>query len=97
MIFYMHQTLTLLTYNYFSFLNIKPRVRFKITNRKSIRSDNSLAYKGIRGSFGLEPGPSFEVLLYNNRIELTPKKPMNKLKGMLRGIDTNIIRDDDRV
>ena len=53
--------------------------------------------KEIRDSIGLEPGSSFEVLSYNNRIDLIPIKPMNKLKGLFRGIDTNIIRDDDRV
>jgi len=53
--------------------------------------------KEISKSIGLEAGTSFEVLSYNNRIELIPIKPMKKLKGMFKGIDTNIIRDDDRV
>jgi hypothetical protein len=46
---------------------------------------------------GLEPGSSFEVLSYNNRIELIPLSPMKELKGIFKGIDTNIERDDDRL
>ncbi len=53
--------------------------------------------KEIIKSIGLEPGSSFEVLSYNNRIELIPISPIKELKGIFRGIDTNIERDDDRV
>ena len=53
--------------------------------------------KEISKSMGLEPGSSFEVLSYNNRIELIPLSPMKELKGIFKGIDTNIERDDDRV
>ena len=51
----------------------------------------------IRDTIGLKAGTSFEVISYNNRIELIPIKPINKLKGIFKGIDTNIIRDDDRI
>ena len=47
--------------------------------------------------FGLEAGDTFEIITYNNRIELIPIKPIDKLKGLFRGIDTNIIREDDRI
>jgi len=53
--------------------------------------------KEISESMGLEPGSSFEVLSYNNRIELIPISPIKKLKGIFKGIDTNIERDDDRI
>jgi AbrB family looped-hinge helix DNA binding protein len=53
--------------------------------------------KEIGESIGIEPGSSFEIMPYNNRIELIPVKPLKKLKGIFKGIDTNIIRDDDRV
>jgi AbrB family looped-hinge helix DNA binding protein len=51
----------------------------------------------ISKSIGLEPGSSFEVLPYNNRIELIPISPIKEVKGIFKGIDTNIERDDDRV
>ena len=53
--------------------------------------------KEIRETIGLEAGISMEVISYNNRIELIPIKPIKKLKGIFKGIDTNIIREDDRI
>jgi len=51
----------------------------------------------IRNSIGVKAGTTFEIISYNNRIELVPIKPMKNLKGIFRGIDTNITRDDDRL
>jgi AbrB family looped-hinge helix DNA binding protein len=51
----------------------------------------------IRETMGLKAGTSFEVFSYNNRIELIPIKSIKHLKGIFKGIDTNIIRDNDRI
>jgi AbrB family looped-hinge helix DNA binding protein len=51
----------------------------------------------IRETIGIKAGTSFEVIPYNNRIELIPLKPIKNLKGIFKGIDTNIIRDNDRI
>jgi len=53
--------------------------------------------KDISEIYGLEAGDTFEFISYNNRIELIPLKPIKKMKGIFQGIDTNIIREDDRV
>jgi len=53
--------------------------------------------KEIREPIGLKAGTSFEVISYNNRIELVPIKSIKSLKGIFKGIDTNIIRDNDRI
>jgi AbrB family looped-hinge helix DNA binding protein len=53
--------------------------------------------KEISETFGLEAGDSFEIISYNNRIELIPIKPIQKLKGIFKGIDTNIVRENDRI
>jgi len=53
--------------------------------------------KEIGESFGLEIGDTFEIISYNNRIELVPIKPIKKLKGIFQGIDTNIVRENDRI
>jgi AbrB family looped-hinge helix DNA binding protein len=53
--------------------------------------------KDISESYGLEAGDTFEFISYNNRIELIPIRPIKKLKGIFQGIDTNIVRDDDRI
>jgi AbrB family looped-hinge helix DNA binding protein len=51
----------------------------------------------IREKAGLKAGASLEVISYNNRIELVPIKPMKNLKGIFKGIDTTILREDDRI
>jgi len=46
---------------------------------------------------GMKAGTSFEVISYNHRIELIPITSIKNLKGIFKGIDTNIIRDSDRL
>jgi len=53
--------------------------------------------QNISETYGLEAGDTFEFIPYNNRIELIPLKSIKKMKGIFQGIDTNIIRDDDRI
>ncbi len=53
--------------------------------------------KDVRESMGIFPGQKLQVLTYQNRIELIPIKPMKKMKGFLKGIDTDVDRDKDRV
>ena len=51
----------------------------------------------IREKTGVKAGTSLEVIAYNNRIELVPIRPMKNLKGVFKGIDTAILREDDRI
>ena len=53
--------------------------------------------KEVRESMGIISGQKVQMLTYCNRIELIPIKPMSKLKGFLKGIDTEVPRDKDRV
>ena len=53
--------------------------------------------KDVRESMGIFAGQKIQVLAYQNRIELIPIKPMKKMKGFLKGIDTDVERDKDRV
>jgi AbrB family looped-hinge helix DNA binding protein len=53
--------------------------------------------KEVRESMGIFSGQKIQVLTYQNRIELIPIKPMKKLKGFLKGIDTDVARDKDRI
>jgi len=46
---------------------------------------------------GIFSGQKVQVFSYQNRIELIPIKPMKKLKGFLKGIDSDVERDKDRV
>ncbi len=53
--------------------------------------------KEVRESLGIYSGQKIQVLTYQNRIELIPIKPMKKMRGFLKGINTKILRDKDRV
>lgn len=53
--------------------------------------------KDIRESMGIFSGKKVQVLLYQNRIELIPLKPMKDMKGFLKGINTDVQRENDRV
>ena len=53
--------------------------------------------KQIRDTIGLQVGTTLEVISYGNRIELVPIHPMKELKGIFRGIDTEILRESDRL
>jgi hypothetical protein len=37
-----------------------------------------------------------QVVQYGDRIELIPQRPARALRGLLRGIDTDVPRDSDR-
>jgi hypothetical protein len=37
-----------------------------------------------------------QVVQYGDRIELIPQRPARALRGLLRGIDTDVPRDADR-
>ena len=53
--------------------------------------------KEVRESMGIVSGQKLQMLAYHNRIELVPIKPMKKMKGFLKGIDTEVKRDKDRI
>ncbi len=53
--------------------------------------------KEVRESLGIYSGQKVKVLTYQNRIELVPIKPMKKMRGFLKGINTKVKRDKDRV
>ena len=49
--------------------------------------------KEMRESLKLAPGQKVQALLYENRIELIPVRPIKKMRGFLKGIDTTIDRE----
>ena len=51
----------------------------------------------IREALRLEPGQKVQVLQYQNRVEFIPVQRMRKMRGFLKGIDTAITRESDRV
>ena len=53
--------------------------------------------QAIREALGLEPGQKVQALQYLDRIEFIPIKPLKALRGFLKGIDTAVPRERDRV
>ena len=53
--------------------------------------------KDVRDSMGIVSGQKIQILTYQNRIELIPIHPIKELRGFLKGIDTDVDRDEDRL
>ena len=53
--------------------------------------------KRIRERLGLTPGQKVQAIAYGDRIELVPVRPAKQLRGFLKGIDTHVERDTDRI
>jgi AbrB family looped-hinge helix DNA binding protein len=51
----------------------------------------------IRESLRIRPGQRIQVLVYEARVEFIPQRRMKEMRGFLRGIDTTVERDQDRV
>jgi AbrB family looped-hinge helix DNA binding protein len=52
----------------------------------------------VRNSLGVKPGQKIRAILYNNRIEMIPVRPVEESRGFLKGIDTSVERElEDRV
>ena len=69
-----------------------------MTNRVKISPKFQVVIpKQIRESMRLRPGETVQVLEFDNRIELIRVGPMRKIRGFVKGIDTTVVRDKDRV
>ena len=53
--------------------------------------------KAIRDKLSLSPGQKIQAIVYGDRIELIPIRPIKEIRGFLKGIDTRIGRQADRV
>ena len=45
----------------------------------------------------ISPGEKFQVIQYDDRIEYIPVKKLKKMRGFLKGIDTHVEREGDRL
>lgn len=53
--------------------------------------------KDVREELGLKPGQQVEAIPFKGRIELIPLEPLKSMRGFLKGIDTRVPRERDRV
>ncbi len=51
----------------------------------------------VRELLGVKPGQKVKVILYDNRIEMIPVRPVREARGFLKGIDPSVEREPDRL
>ena len=53
--------------------------------------------KKVREQLDIKPGQKVQVIVFDGRIELMPIMPIEKARGFLEGIGSDIEREPDRV
>jgi len=53
--------------------------------------------KRVRQNLDVRAGQKVQVIQYDGRIELIPIRPIEEMRGFLKGIDTTIEREPDRL
>ena len=52
----------------------------------------------VRQSLHLRPGKKYQVMAYGDRIEFIPIRPIKSMRGVFKGLDSTIEREEeDRV
>lgn len=51
----------------------------------------------VREQMKISVGQKMQVIAIDRRIELLPVEPASSARGFLAGIDTTVVREDDRV
>ena len=53
--------------------------------------------KKLREALNLLPGQRVQMIAFENRIEMIPVRKISEMKGFLKGIDTTVEREKDRI
>ena len=51
----------------------------------------------IRKKLNIHPGEKFEVVPFDHRLEFLPVRDVKEMRGFLKGIDTTVEREEDRL
>jgi AbrB family looped-hinge helix DNA binding protein len=51
----------------------------------------------IRDRLNIRVGQKIQLIPYQNRIEFVPIQDIRKMRGFLKGIDTEVPREEDRI
>ena len=83
-------------------IRIDPAIVLPSIDRPMTRTTLSPKYqivipKEVRQALKLRPGNMFNVIEHDGCIELLPVRSAKEMRGFLRGIDTAVPRDKDRV
>jgi AbrB family looped-hinge helix DNA binding protein len=52
--------------------------------------------KEIREEMDIKPGQQVHMMIYKGSLVVVPVRPIEEMRGFLKGIDTNIEREPDR-
>ena len=53
--------------------------------------------KKLREALNLSPGQRVQMIAFEDRIEMIPVRKISEMKGFLKGIDTTVERETDRI
>ncbi len=53
--------------------------------------------KKLRETLNLKPGQQVQMIAFEDRIEMIPVRQISEMKGFLKGIDTTVERETDRI
>ncbi len=53
--------------------------------------------RAVREALGIRSGQKLQIILYENRIELIPIRPIQEMRGFAKGLDTSVERELDRI
>ena len=53
--------------------------------------------KKLREALKLSPGQKVQMVAFENRIEMIPVRKLSEMKGFLKGIDTTVERESERI
>jgi AbrB family looped-hinge helix DNA binding protein len=53
--------------------------------------------KKLRDALNLSAGQKVQMVVYGNRIEMIPLRQISEMKGFLKGIDTAVEREPDKL
>ncbi len=53
--------------------------------------------KKLREALNLTPGQQMQMVAFDDRIEMIPVRKLSEMRGFLKGIDTTVERETDRI
>ena len=53
--------------------------------------------RAVRERLGLRPGQKLQVIEHAGRVEFVPERNIRELKGFVKGIKTDFVREGDRL
>jgi AbrB family looped-hinge helix DNA binding protein len=53
--------------------------------------------RAVRERLGLQPGQKLQVIEHAGRVEFVPERNIRELKGFVKGIKTDVVREGDRL